>query len=203
MVIEPPYSEPLNFTLSVYDPYNSTQANNLTFFVDIDESCIRLPPSMMITPEGGSIPSGKPSTVVFLVNVTNNDVGGENCTTSDFSFGARAPSPTSGWRFYGNPVTIVDLGSGETDSSYITVISRENIEPGDYPITLSLQVGNRVFHSNSSRTTISVNCPTPRPVTNVVADVISPFFSFGLQAGPVFLSWDGCLSGLWCCCPCQ
>ena len=58
-------------------------------------------------------------------------------------------------------------------------------------------------HKGTATATITSLCPEPRPVTNVIAKPISPFFSFGLQAGPVYIEWEGCTTPLWCCCPCK
>jgi len=96
------------------------------------------------------------------------------------------------------------LSPNTTGSSIITVENRENIPVGiDYQISVSVGDGNRISHFAVKQTNMFVQCPPPRPVSHIVANPIIPFYSFGLQAGPVFLSWEACGYGLWCCCPCK
>jgi len=128
-----------------------------------------------------------------------------NCSSSSFAFGAGIiGSPPSGWVFYGSPPVISNLPAGETGNTTITVLSRENIPVDiDYIIQLGIGDGSRFYHSADIQTSLYVKCPPPRPVSHIVATPIIPFYSFGLQAGPIFLSWDSCGYGLWCCCPCK
>ena len=113
-------------------------------------------------------------------------------------------SPSYGWSFSSVPYTFPNLAPNETRSATVFVDSRENIPVGvDYEVSISLRDGFRVYHSSSVHTSLFVSCPPPRPVSHIVANPIIPFYSFGLQAGPVFLSWEACGYGLWCCCPCK
>jgi len=96
----------------------------------------------------------------------------------------------------------VTLDINETATVNFTVKTRENLSPGDFRITVG--AGNSIsIHGAANTTYLSVLCPEPRPVLNIQSKTIIPFYSFGLQAGPVYLSWDGCTHPMWCCCPCQ
>jgi hypothetical protein len=156
---------------------------------------------------------GKQRYMNFTVNVTNNDFPG--CAATSFNLGAGTPYPRPGWSLVLSQNSLV-LEPNSTGQFVVTATSRENLQPGNYSLSvfvsdskifsgyalLIILLGGIVNHSGGNHTTLEVTCPNPRAVTKITAKAIVPYFSFGLQEGPVYLSWDGCVTPLWCCCPC-
>ena len=83
----------LNLTLQIYDPANRTYHGvNETIFVEIDVTCQRNPPLVVMgTIDLGGISIGESRFFTFNATITNQDT--EDCPDSSFSISTSVPSP--------------------------------------------------------------------------------------------------------------
>lgn len=188
----------LNVTLHIFSYFNFTE---LTIAVNVSFLCEKNPPMIKISPPVAVLPPGKISILHFNVSVLNRDT--LYCSPSTFGLSTNLPQPEGGWSSVLNP-PFVTLAPNKTSFQTWTLVTRENLPPGK-PMSVRLNTydGYQVFHNSRAELPFQIQCPKPRPVSNIVATSITPIYSFGLQAGPVFLTYEGCNSELWCCCPCK
>lgn len=188
--------------IQISDSSSPIHSANTTIAAMVSNNCIFKPPTLVVEDNLKPIPLGRPAHLVVNLNITNNDFG--NCSASNFQLSSGLPSPGNGWSSQINPSYVTNLMNNHTSTSHVLIISRENILPGDYQILFQASDGYQQYHTEFTSISLSVTCPNPpRPASKLNAQTIVPFFSFGLQAGPVFLTWEACLTTLWCCCPCK
>jgi hypothetical protein len=189
-----------NVSLAVQDTRNAT-ATRSTALVTVKNKCVlRAPTLSLAAGNPPSISTGRSRTLTFPLKITNNDDPSNDCTefyssnSAHFQFSVNWGSAPPIW-----------LAPNETGFVNATITTGLNLQPANY--TLRVSVSNSITGSGyQSRTVpfvVEVRCPPPRAVSRLAARAIVPFFSFGLQAGPVFVSWEACSYGLWCCCPCS
>jgi hypothetical protein len=177
---------------------------NTTFGVEVSSECIFISPAINVTVSTDPPPviyPGSIRTMNFTIAVTNQDEGA--CQASNFQLRTSVPSPSNGWVVTPNSVSFKNMSLNETRIVELQVTTRENLPPGKYELNVGVDDGYQISHRQTNFMNVSVSCPQPRPVRNLKSTTFKPFFSFGLQAGPVFLEWEGCTFPQWCCCPCQ
>lgn len=119
-----------------------TRSVTYTLQVDAVTNCKTLPPSVSLLPDQKTAQAG--SSLVYIVKVTNNDLG--SCNFSWFNISSSIPL---GWiRYFGfspflDPIrnTTLVISPGGSKSAKLLLISNKKASIGDYPFSIHAKRG--------------------------------------------------------------
>lgn len=195
ITVDPLASGPYSISITAVNSVNSSRTATISFTINVDQSCIIRPPSIISKKKYYRIIQGEEKNLIMPVSIINNDQ--EGCFPS--SLKVKIINTHKFINTTSNDDMIFELNPSESIDFNVLISISRYLEPGNYSIKVEISDKLEISHLREALIPLEVQCPYPRPVHDIKIKEVKSRLGTSVR---VHLSWESCVVPLDCCCPC-